>query len=292
VNFNNTLFFQANDGTGIAIFKIDSGGNPVKLVASPSYTVPANLTVVGNALYFTANSATQLWKTDGTNGNTVLVRDLGSGAQIQRVTAMGNTLFFTAVDSSGTELWRSDGTGANTARVADLNPSSASSTPNNLVNVNGTLYFFARDAVAFKLWQSNADGTVTLVSTLPSAGQQPTNLVAIGSKLFFTVDAGTAGSPDLQLWSSDGISTATLVRNLNSAGNDTVASLTNFNGSLYFTANDGTGNKVFRTDGTSTGTVAVSGNFSSTPTGLTVVDGKLFFAASDATNGTELWAVQ
>ncbi|MCY7393774.1 MAG: hypothetical protein LH647_20420, partial [Leptolyngbyaceae cyanobacterium CAN_BIN12] len=178
------------------------------------------------------------------------------------------------------------------ARVADLNPSSASSTPNNLVNVNGTLYFFARDAASFRRWQSTASGTVTPVATLPSAGQLPTGLVAIGSKLFFTVDAGTAGSPDLQLWSSDGVSTATLVKNINAAGNDTVASLTNFNGSLYFTANDGTGNKVFRTDGTSTGTVAVSGNFSSTPTGLTVVDGKLFFAASDATNGTELWAVQ
>ncbi|MEX0270554.1 Ig-like domain-containing protein [Leptolyngbyaceae cyanobacterium UHCC 1019] len=292
VNFNNTLFFQANDGSGIAIFKIDSSGNPVKLVASPSYTVPGNLTVVGNTLYFTANGATQLWKTDGTNGNTVLVRDLGSGAQIQRVTAVGNTVFFTAIDSSGTELWRSDGTAANTARVTDLNPGSASSTPNNLMNVNGTLYFFARDAAAFKLWQSNADGTVTLVSTLPSAGQQPTNLTAIGSRLFFTVDAGTAGNPDLQLWSSDGVSTATVVRNINAAGNDTVASLTNFNGSLYFTANDGTGSKVFRTDGTSAGTVAVSGNFSSAPTGLTVVDGKLFFAASDATNGTELWAVQ
>jgi len=116
--------------------------------------------------------------------------------------------------------------------------------------------------------------------------------VAIGSKLFFTVDAGIPGSPDLQLWSSDGVSTATVVRNINAAGNDTVASLTNFNGSLYFTANDGTDNKVFRSDGTSAGTVAVSGNFSSTPTGLTVVNGKLFFAASDATNGTELWAVQ
>lgn len=292
VNFNNTLFFQANDGSGIAIFQIDGSGNPVKLVASPSYTVPGNLTVVGNTLFFTANGAKQLWKTDGTSGNTVLVKDLGSGAQIQRVTAVGNTVFFTAVDSSGTELWRSDGIGTNTARIADLNPGSASSTPNNLIDVNGTLYFFARDAAAFKLWQSNAGGTVSLVATLPSAGQQPTNLVAIGSKLFFTVDAGTAASPDLQLWSSDGVSTATLVKNINAAGNDVVASLTNFNGSLYFTANDGTGNKVFRTDGTSAGTVAVSSNFSSTPTGLTVVNGKLFFAASDATNGTELWAVQ
>jgi ELWxxDGT repeat protein/VCBS repeat-containing protein len=294
VNFDNTLFFQANDGSGSAIFKIDGSGNPVKVVASPSYSFPGNLTVVGNTLYFTANSATQLWKTDGTNGNTVLVRDLGSSpsAQIQRLTAVGDTVFFTAIDSSGRELWRSDGTGVNTARVADLNPGSASSTPDNLVNVNGTLYFFARDAATVKLWRSNAGGTVTLVSTLPSASQSPNNLVAIGSKLFFTVDVGSVGSPDLQLWSSDGISTAAVVKNINAAGNDTVASLTNFNGSLYFTANDGTGTKVFRTDGTSAGTVAVSSNFSSTPTGLTVVDGKLFFAATDATNGTELWAVQ
>ena len=292
VNFNNALYFQANDGSGGAIFKIDGSGNPVKLVSSPSYTVPGNLTVIGNTLYFIANSAAQLWKTDGTNGNTVLVKDLGSGAQIRQITAVGNTLFFTAVDSSGTELWRSDGTGGNTARVADLNPGIASSTPNNLVSANGSLYFFARDVAGFRLWQSTANGIVNSGISLPSANQLPSGLTAVGSKLFFTVDAGTSGNPDLQLWSSDGVSTAAVVKNINAAGNDTAASLTNFNGSLYFTANDGTGNKVFRTDGTSAGTVAVSGNFSSTPTGLTVVNGKLFFAASDATNGTELWAVQ
>ncbi|MBM0744200.1 tandem-95 repeat protein [Phormidium sp. CLA17] len=297
VNFNNTLFFQANDGSGSAIFQIDSSGNPVKLVSSPSYsslsTIPGNLTVVGDTLYFTANNARQLWKTDGTNANTVLVKDIGSSpnAPIQQLTAVGDTVFFTAIDSSGRELWRSDGTGANTARVADLNSGNASSNPSDLVNVDGTLYFFARDVAGFRLWQSTTNGTINSGISLPAANLAPSGLTAIGSKLFFTVDAGTVGNPDLQLWSSDGVSTATLVRSINGAGNDTVASLTNFNGSLYFTANDGTGSKVYRSDGTSAGTVAVSGNFLSTPAGLTVVNDKLFFAASDATNGTELWAV-
>ena len=62
---------------------------------------------------------------------------------------------------------------------------------------------------------------------------------------------------------------------------------------LYFSANDGiNGMELWKTDGTVSGTMMVKdlnpGATGSNPTGLTVFNNVLYFAATDA-NGTELW---
>ena len=62
----------------------------------------------------------ELWKSDGTNAGTVLVKDIspdtyGYGYPDQLVNVNG-TLFFTAADgANGRELWKTDGTAAGTA---------------------------------------------------------------------------------------------------------------------------------------------------------------------------------
>jgi len=89
-----------------------------------------------------------------------------------------------------------------------------------------------------------------------------------------------------------------------------VQSLTAVNGVLFFCAsdspyvpysaqqsdgtNDGThGYELWRSDGTEAGTELVKdiypGSSTSSPSGLTVVNGTLFFLAQDAGHGTELW---
>ncbi|MFN0056255.1 MAG: ELWxxDGT repeat protein [Planctomycetales bacterium] len=69
---------------------------------------------------------------------------------------------------------------------------------------------------------------------------------------------------------------------------------TDVNGTLYFTANDGTnGIELWKSDGTAAGTVLVKdinpGTGSSIPESLTNVNGTLFFSANDGANGRELW---
>jgi ELWxxDGT repeat protein len=70
--------------------------------------------------------------------------------------------------------------------------------------------------------------------------------------------------------------------------------LTNVNGVLFFTANDGTdGTELWKSDGTAAGTVLVQdinpGSADSSPLWLTNVSGTLFFSAFDGTHGFELW---
>ncbi|MCL6434297.1 MAG: tandem-95 repeat protein [Leptolyngbyaceae cyanobacterium HOT.MB2.61] len=291
VNFNGTLFFRADDGTGTALWRSD-GTTDGTFKVGTGYSQPGSLTVVGNTLYFTASNGGQLWKTDGTTAGTVQVKNLvGTGANIQNLTAIGNTLFFINGDSSnGVELWRSDGTDAGTVRISDINPGTGSANPSNLVNLNGTLYFLANNGSTFGLYRSTEAGVVSLVQTLPSAGQVPGSLTVSGSNLFFTVDVGTAGTPNVQLWKSDG-TTAGIVKDINPAGNANPASLTSVNGTLFFTANDGS-TRVWRTDGTDVGTAPVSGGFAgAVPTQLTAVGSRLFFTADTAATGTELWVI-
>ena len=127
---------------------------------------PTNLVEVGGTLYFAAFDGVngrELWKSDGTQAGTVMVKDIRPGSlssSPDKLTNVGGTLYFTANDgTSGTELWKSDGTEAGTVLVKDITPGSGSySPPTNLINVGGILYFTASDGVnGRELWKS--DGT-------------------------------------------------------------------------------------------------------------------------------------
>ncbi|TWT37656.1 Peptidyl-prolyl cis-trans isomerase A precursor [Posidoniimonas corsicana] len=179
---------------------------------------------------------------------------------------IGDVTYFVANDgTNGRELWKTDGTVEGTSMVADIRPGAGSSYPTELVNVNGTLFFAADDgASGLELWKSDgtADGTTLVRDIRPGTttnegvttpnSSTPQSLTAVGGTLFFTAEDGVSGR---ELWASDGTQSGTrLVRNI-------------FTGQ----SNDG------------------STPLSSSPSQLTDVDGTLFFAASDAAAGRELW---
>ena len=85
----------------------------------------------------------------------------------------------------------------------------------------------------------------------------------------------------------------TMIKDINTSDHSTPSSLNNFNGTLFFSADDGTnGSELWKSDGTAAGTVMVKDIYpdgSSSPTWLTNVNGTLFFRAIDGTHGYELW---
>jgi LPXTG-motif cell wall-anchored protein len=85
---------------------------------------PNDLTVLGSTLYFEASNGTdgyELWKSDGTEAGTVMVKDINTdpnSGNIRAIVRHGNLLYFQAQDSvNGEEMYLSDGTEAGTMRI-------------------------------------------------------------------------------------------------------------------------------------------------------------------------------
>ncbi|HEX6129005.1 MAG TPA: ELWxxDGT repeat protein, partial [Candidatus Limnocylindria bacterium] len=132
------------------------------VAGSGNLIFPAELTAMGGALYFSASdgvTGTELWRSDGTEAGTSVVKDIRSGSRSgvpEMLTAVGDTLYFTANDgSTGAELWESDGTADGTVLVADIYPGSTTSRPLALTPVGGVLFFTADDGThGRELWKA------------------------------------------------------------------------------------------------------------------------------------------
>ena len=217
----------------------------------------------------------ELWVTDGTSAGTTLVRNInttaatGSGVTLTALLSTGKALFRANNGTSGAELWATDGTSAGTTLVKDINAGAGNANPSTPVTLGSTgrAVFRATDAAnGTELWVT--DGTsagTTLVKNINagSASSTPSNFFAMSNgKVLFTADDGTTG---IELWATDGTSAGTtLVRNINTAASGTTGSSpAGFAeisaGHVLFSAFDPVnGTEIWRTDGTSAGTVLVS----------------------------------
>ncbi len=318
VNVNGVLFFRAETpNEGRELWKSDGTNSGTVLVRDISNGLnsssnPYSLTNVNGTLLFSAGAGLdgtnrELWKSDGTSSGTTLVRDILPGALSSRpfnLVVIDSTLFFTADDGvRGRELWRSDGTFSGTTIVADIDTGTGFNYgPRYLTNGNGVLYFNARDAATgYQLWRSDGTSTGTKSVQDNTAGSpiasSPKSLVNVNDTIFFKATDNVNG---LALWHSDGTSSGTsIVRDIKPgfayAYLDYLDNLTNVNGVLYFTADDGVhGIELWRSNGTSSGTMIVhdintSNSLDSVPRYLTNVNGVLFFSAENGATGVEIW---
>jgi ELWxxDGT repeat protein len=300
----------------------------VQLGYFPSYPYgPTQMTGSSNALYFIAADAAngaEIWKSTGTPAGTTRITTLaGNPGNLVNV---AGTLFFTE-DGPAKRIWKINAAGQSV--VAD----NLAALPTSLIAAGSTLYFRGYDAAnGWEVWKSvpgaNNSYITTQVTTL-SGSQSPENLTYVGdgytSNVFFTALGGTYNTlyridvngglsvtqhfaPSFQASELTNLSGRLFLLlngkrlwTVDQSGSHFVADfaypvLSLLAGDqLYLSMNDYT---LWRSDGTTAGTVKISQNLSVTThydsAGMDYVGGKLFFAASDGyqnqgKHGDELW---
>jgi len=305
----------------------------------PASSYASNFTEFDGQLFFTANdgvNGNELWVSNGTTDGTQLLKDINTTENLYgnypassyayNFTEFDGQLFFTANDGiTGSELWVSDGTAGGTRLLKDINTTGdnsnypGSSNASNFTEFDGQLFFTADDGITgSELWVSDgtAGGTRLLKdinTTENQYGDYPaypgssnaSNFTEFDGQLFFTADDGITGS---ELWVSDGTAGGTrLLKDINTTenqygdypaypGSSNASNFTEFDGQLFFTANDGiNGSELWVSDGTADGTQIVkdinpdNNNYGYEPYNLTVAGDLLFFTADDGFNGRELW---
>lgn len=265
---------------------------------------PRNLCVHEGVLYFvseTPEHGQELWRSDGTEVGTVMLKDIRPGPEGSiptgpQFTSANGLLFFRADDGvSGTELWRTDGTEDGTFLVKDIASGTQTSNLAGLVEMNGRLVFRAFNGITWQVWVSDgtSDGTYPRSSAGLYMGGTPVN---VGGALVFAATENYPDGTDTEPYymTDDAIG---LIKDINpGTGTSTSAGFMPLgDGRAMFAANDGVhGSEPWVTDGTLDGTSLLEdiapGFGGSSPSFLGVLNGSVLFAANDGVEGIGLYA--
>lgn len=274
---------------------------------------PSGATFKGRT-YFIAGAGSptgvELWTTDGTAGGTRPFHDVYIGPDNfypASFAVIGSRLWFSANTIAGREPWLTDGTVGGTRMVADLNARATWSTASSMYSYDafasayGSTYFMS--SRPFGLWKT--DGTAAGTSQVSPAVQGSwLGIKSALGRLFFSANDRQHGH---ELWSSDGTAAGTgILKDINPGpasglysgpGGTSVAGLAEYDGGLLFSGLDQLGAELWRTDGTTAGTVMVKdilpGTSGSRPTGFFAHGGKMiFFTEPRSASGSskpEMW---
>jgi ELWxxDGT repeat protein len=272
----------------------------------PASSNPEQFMKVGNSMFFLARAQTgslfnhQLWVTDGTTANTVMLKDslivTNLGDRVKLRADLNGVLYFTVTPETSSpfnvQLWKSDGTVAGTSLVTTLSYSAGTtggSAPNNFVQMGSKLYFNFGQLHGRELWVTDgtAAGTMEVIDLDPStsggyqlSGLTDEPMIVYNGKIYF---AGSTNFSNFELFSSDGTSAGTaLVYDLRpGSGSAQPKGWKIWNNELYFYASDGSADNLWKTDGTTTTKLSTGINAGN----LIVFKNQLFFTAG----GSNLW---
>ena len=261
---------------------------------------PHGMVAVGSTVYFAATTTAagmELWKTDGTTGGTVAVKDISpltvNSSNPTCLTVFAGALYFYAADTAGSNgFFRSDGTPEGTVLLKRVRL--LSSCP--AIALGAMFFAGTQTPTGQELWRSDgtADGTMLVKDINPGAsGSSPDGFLELAGVLYFTANDGSTGT---ELWRSDGTAdgTAMVADIAPGSASSSPQRLTALGEVILFSATDVVaGTELWSSDGTATGTRLVKdvapGAVGSNPWRLGIVGGRFIFGANDGTAGAELW---
>jgi ELWxxDGT repeat protein len=192
---------------------------------------------------------------------------------------------------AGWELWVTAGTPSETRILA----SGATGTTRILEAVDiGDRQFFTLDdqQTGVVLWQSDGtrEGTAPVPGLVPAPwGSEPLHLTDVSGSLVFSAHDGEHGRELLRLGSAGPLLIADLVPGPDGSYPDEL--LPADNALLFEAASDTGARTLWVTDGTETGTAAISPIASPGDAAFALAGQRLFFTAASPEAGAELWSV-
>lgn len=178
-------------------------------------------TIAGNQVFFIAHTpgaGEELWRTDGTDPGTYLVKDInpGSSSSIPFLQCtFNNKIVFSANDGThDREPWISDGTAAGTILLKDISTGPLSSSPDHFIVFKSKVLFAATDFLnGQELWETDgtAAGTKLLKDIEPGIiGSAPllVNGIKTMNKYYFTAYTTANGQ---EIWETDGTTAGTRI---------------------------------------------------------------------------------
>lgn len=290
--FGGRLYFSADSGNGLELWRTDGSGPGTALFTSDGVNtfIPQHLIVlptkmlIANTFYGTL--AEQLWSTDGTQaGNQFITSSFTISSS--KVVISGSRAYFGRTDAThGNEPWVSDGTAAGTYLLADVRPGVSS----GLLDFSGTsqgFVVFGTDDGTHGLELGVTDGTTNGTRVIDVARGTPasnvTEVASIGSDVYIATKQG------LYVTQTNSSSTTLLT------GKE-VSKLTVVGSKMFFSASASLNSsdlELWVTDGTAGGTKLVydvrTGTTGSNPEQLVSFGGLVYFVADDGVHGKELW---
>ena len=262
------------------------------------------LTCFGDVVYFNANDGvhgSELWKTDGTESGTVMIKDLnvGTGSGFPKdFMEMNGLIYFSATDAvNGVQLWRTDGTESGTQVVLSLGDVDGLTSWMYFVVLGDRIFFRGSDAVAgSELWSTDgtAAGTQLFLDinpgTVNSSIEDP---LVYDGKLYFGAGNATSG---LEPWVCDGTVGGTHVISDIAPGvfSSDPSDFIGAGGLVFFRANTSAqGAEMWVTDGTEAGTHLIKdiqpGPNGSLPSNMSEHNGLLYFRAYTTQSANFIW---
>ena len=239
-----------------------------------AYSPTLPYAVVDNVAYFAADDGVhgnELWRSDGTESGTHLVKDIEPGVGTSgnnndfvgtsgpyNITAANGKIYFSATTSAeGSGVWVSDGTGAGTQFLLPVY------FPTEFFALGNKTYFIADgNDLLSALWETDGTtaGTKQLIDiSAMGIGFYIVQPTVVNGIIFFTIVNYNTGN--VELWRSDRTEAGTFQLGTNYFFVAGPLQLTNYSGKLYFSSDDGTGlRRLWVSDGTDAGTLPVPTN--------------------------------